>query len=189
MRREPLETLRLYLWLAGTHFLISMVTFGGGYIVLPMIRKAFVEKKKLMKHQDLLDLAAIAQSSPGAIAVNLASLSGYSVAGMGGALVSGIACVLPPLILLSVVTVFYSALRDNVIVSAVLRGMQIGVAAVMADMVLDLCAAICKEKRLLYILLLPLAFAAHFFLNLPVALILIGCAGVCICREGWGRRC
>lgn len=70
-------TAKRMLWLFGVNLYISAFTFGGGYVVLPMVRKAFVEKKGLFSEEELLDMAAIAQSSPGAIAVNLAVLAGY----------------------------------------------------------------------------------------------------------------
>lgn len=52
-------------WLFGIHFFISAFTFGGGYVVIPMIRRYFVEKKQLFSEEELLEMAAIAQSSPG----------------------------------------------------------------------------------------------------------------------------
>ena len=75
-------------WLFGIHFFISAFTFGGGYVVIPMIRRYFVEKKQLFSEEELLEMAAIAQSSPGAIAVNLSVLSGYRTLGRLGAAVS-----------------------------------------------------------------------------------------------------
>lgn len=72
------------LWLFGTHFYISAFTFGGGYVIIPMIRKAFVGKKNLFDEKELLDMAAVAQSVPGAIAVNMAVLTGYRTAGRLG---------------------------------------------------------------------------------------------------------
>ena len=92
------------MWLFDIHFTISSITFGGGYIVIPMVRKYFVEKKKIFTESDLMDMAAIAQSSPGAIAVNLPILSGYQTCGMGGAIISGIASVLHCIIILSIVS-------------------------------------------------------------------------------------
>ena len=80
-------------------FLLSAFTFGGGYVVIPMMEKQYVEKHKWITHEELLDMAAVAQSSPGAIAVNLAVLAGYRIAGAPGAAVSCIASLLPPLIL------------------------------------------------------------------------------------------
>ena len=62
---------RLYLWLLGIHMFISAFTFGGGYVVVPMIRKYFVLQKKMFGEEELAEMAAVSQSAPGAIAVNL----------------------------------------------------------------------------------------------------------------------
>lgn len=74
------EKLKLLLWLFKTDFFISSFTFGGGYVVLPMIRKYFIEQKHLFSEDELMDMSAVAQSSPGAIAINLAVLCGKKVA-------------------------------------------------------------------------------------------------------------
>ncbi len=85
---------------------ISAFTFGGGYIVVPMVRRFFVAKKQYFTEDDLLDMAAVAQSTPGAIAVNLSALAGYRAAGIAGALISCFAAVVPPLVILTFVSAF-----------------------------------------------------------------------------------
>ena len=68
-------------WLFGINVFISTFTFGGGYVVIPMIRKYYVEKKAYFDEDELMKIAAIAQSSPGAIAINMSALAGYRVKG------------------------------------------------------------------------------------------------------------
>ena len=70
------EKVKLLSWLFKTDVLVSSFSFGGGYVVLPMIRRYFVEEKGLFGEDELMDMAAVAQSSPGAIAINLAVLCG-----------------------------------------------------------------------------------------------------------------
>ena len=84
-------------------FSISAFTFGGGYVVIPMMRKYFVNELELISEEELLDMAAIAQSTPGAIAVNTAVLVGYRISGLTGAIITCIGTVLPPLLILSVI--------------------------------------------------------------------------------------
>ena len=165
-------------WLFWTNLSISAFTFGGGYVVIPMLRKAFVERKKLLTESELADMAAIAQSSPGAIAINLAVLAGYRTAGLTGAVISCLAGVLPPLIVLSVITLFYQEFRDSRIVSAVLQGMEAGVAALIVDLVVDMSRAVFGQRRLLTTLLVPAAFAISFFLHVNVAGILVFSAAI-----------
>ena len=119
-------------------FYLSAFTFGGGYVIIPLMRKKFVEQYHWIEEEEMLDLTAIAQSSPGAIAVNASILIGYRLAGLFGALVTVLGTVLPPLIILSVISVAYTAFQNSLIVQLVLRAMQAGVAAVIADVVISM---------------------------------------------------
>ena len=183
-------TAKRMLWLFGVNLYISAFTFGGGYVVLPMVRKAFVEKKGLFSEEELLDMAAIAQSSPGAIAVNLAVLAGYRTAGMPGAMLSCVAAVLPPLGILAAVAACYAAFRANRVIAAVLKGMEAGVAALVADVVVDMSRAVFRQKDPLTIAIVPLTFIACTLLQAPVLPVLAAGAGICFMR-GWvqgGKR-
>lgn len=176
------------LWLFGINLFISAFTFGGGYIVVPMIRKYFVEKKGLFGEEELMNLAAVAQSSPGAIAVNLAAVTGYHVAGKKGMVISCLAAVIPPLIILTVISAFYAAFRDNMFVAAALKGMEAGVCALVVDVVIDMGRAVFREKHPLLSVLLPLSFALVFFLGVNVVFVIAGSA-LAAFLSGWiGRR-
>lgn len=170
------KKLNLYFSLFRITFYISAFTFGGGYVVIPMMRKYFVNNLKLISEQELLDMAAIAQSTPGAIAVNLAVLVGFRIAGIQGAFISCIGTVLPPLLILSVISYFYSAFRSNRVISSILKGMEAGVAATIVDLVIDMTQGIIKEKNWLLTLMVPLSFFASFFLNINVLVIIILCS-------------
>lgn len=171
-----LEKINLYFTLFRVTFYISAFTFGGGYVVIPMMRKYFVEDLKLISEQELMDMAAIAQSSPGAIAVNIAVLVGYRISGIFGAVISAIGTILPPLLILSVISLFYKAFRDNNIISAILKGMEAGVAATIVDLIIDMMAGILDEKNLLFTLMAPVTFIASFIFNINVLAIIISCA-------------
>ena len=90
----------IYLWLIAVNIYISMFAFGGGYVVVPLVRRSFVEKKKIFTEDELMEMSAVAQSSPGAIAVYLEALSGYKAAGTAGSVISCAASVIPPLVIL-----------------------------------------------------------------------------------------
>lgn len=177
-----------YAWLAGVNLFISTFTFGGGYVVVPMIRKYFVQKRQLFCEQELMDMAAVAQSTPGAIAVNLTVLAGLRTAGIPGALLSCAAAVLPPLVILGVISHFYSAFAANALVAAVLQAMQAGVAALIVDLVLDMIWLIRRERSPILTLMIPGAFAASFLLHINVAVILLVCCGICLGQVLWSRR-
>lgn len=172
------HNLKTYLTLFGTTFRLSAFTFGGGYVIIPLMRKQFVDKLGWLDEQEMLDLTAIAQSSPGPIAVNASILVGYRVAGVAGALVTMLGTVLPPLITLSVISLFYDAFRSNRIVAMVLKGMQAGVAAVIFDVVYTMTRNVLKQKRLLPLLTLAGAFVASWFLDVHILLILLVCAAL-----------
>lgn len=168
------EKLKLLAWLFKTDMFISSFTFGGGYVVLPMIRKYFVEQKHLFSEEELMDMAAVAQSSPGAIAINLAVLCGKRVAGWPGIFVAGFGAVLPPLIFLSVVSAYYKAMIANQTIAALLKGMEAGVAALIADVVWYMSSMIAKNKEPLPILMIPTIFAANFIFNVNALLAIFG---------------
>ncbi len=167
------EKIRFYLWLCYVFLFISTFTFGGGYVVIPMIRKYFVEQKKLFSEEELMEMAAIAQSSPGAIAINLSILAGKRTAGWIGILISSLCSILPPIIILSFISNWYAAFSNNSYIAAILKGMQAGVAALIVDLIIDMYKMILEEKSVLLNLLVPAAFIANAFFNVNVMLILV----------------
>jgi len=160
-------------------FYLSAFTFGGGYVIIPLMKKKFVDDLQWIEDDEMLNLTAIAQSSPGAVAVNAAILLGYRVAGILGTLVTILGTVLPPFITLSVISIFYTAFRDNIVVNAVLKGMQAGVAAVIADVVLNLGSNVLKQKDIVSMIIMVGAFIATFFFKINVMYIVLvcGCMG------------
>ena len=173
---------RPYLWLLGVNLFISTFTFGGGYVVVPMIRRYFVDRRQYFTEEELMAMAAVAQSTPGAIAVNLSALAGFRVAGVGGAILSCAAAVTPPLVILGFVSAFYAAFAANAVIAAILRGMQAGVAALIVDLVADMCRMVLKERSPLLTAMIPGAFLASFVLKINVALILAVCCLLCLGR-------
>lgn len=164
-------------------FYLSAFTFGGGYVIISLMKKKFVDEMHWMEEEEMLNYTAMAQSAPGAVAVNASILVGYRIGGLLGAVVAIIGTILPPLIIISVIFFFYEAFRSNAIVSAVLKGMQSGVAAVIADVVVNLSSSIVKKKDNLSVLIMIVAFTATFVLGVNVMVIIAVCAAVGITRE------
>lgn len=175
---EKKKSWKMLLQLFVSTFYISAFTFGGGYVIIPLMKKKFADELHWIDDEEMLNMAAIAQSSPGAVAVNASILVGYRVAGVVGAAISILGTVLPPLIIISVISLFYTAFRTNAIVAAVLKGMQSGVAAVVADVVCNLGGKIVKDKDILSILVMILAFVANYILGVNVILIILACGVV-----------
>ncbi len=166
----------IYLTLFLSSIYLSSFTFGGGYVIIPLMKNKFVDKLGLMDEKEMLNLAAIAQSSPGAVAVNAAMLVGYRLAGVGGALLTVIGTVLPPMLIILVISYFYDAFRTNTVVSAVLKGMQAGVTAVIIDVVIEMCIGVVKHREIVSIIIMAAAFIAAFFLKINVIFIILACA-------------
>ncbi len=156
-------------------FQLSACTFGGGFVIIPLMRRKFVEELHWIEEQEMMDLTAIAQSAPGAIAVNASILVGYRVAGIAGALVTVLGTVLPPLIIISVISLFYTAFRNNIIISMVMAGMLAGVAAVICDVVVTMGKEIIKRKRVIPVAVLAMSFAAVHFLRINIILVILVC--------------
>ena len=159
-----------------TMLYISAFTFGGGFVIVTLMKKKFVDEYKWIDDDEMLDLTAIAQSSPGAIAVNAAILVGYKIGGLLGTAVAVIATIIPPIAILSVISLFYAAFSQNIYVATVLKGMQAGVAAVIFDVVCDLFFKILKQKSALHIIIAVAAFTAVFFFNVNVIAVIAAAA-------------
>lgn len=159
-------------------FTLSTFTFGGGYVIVPLMQKRFVNELKWIDEEEMLDLVAIAQSAPGPIAVNASIIIGYRMAGIRGALLSVLGTSLPPLIIITIVSYFYLTFRDNPIVNAVLFGMQAGVAAVIVNVVITMVNGITKDKKILPIIVMVLSFLAAAFTSINIVVILFICGAI-----------
>ena len=164
--------------LCGNILHISTLTFGGGFVIVSIMKQKFVDELHWLDEKEMLDFTALAQSSPGAIAVNAAILVGWRIAGPVGMVVAVVACILPPMLILSIISVCYAALIQNTYVAMLLKGMQAGVAAVVLDVACDLCLKVGRDKKILNILLMAAAFVAAFFFRVNVIFIILG-AAVC----------
>ncbi len=162
---------------------ISAFTFGGGFVIITFMKRKFVDELHWIDEDEMLDLAALAQSSPGAIAVNAAILVGWRVAGFAGMLVAVIGTIVPPMLILSVISFFYQAFATNRYVSLVLKGMQAGVAAVILDVVCGLGANVLKTKKPVLYLVMVAAFVATVVFNVNVIYIILAAAGIGILLE------
>jgi chromate transporter len=152
---------------------ISAFTFGGGFVIVSLMKKRFVDEYGWMEESEMLDFAALAQSSPGAIAVNAAILVGWKVCGLLGMLIGVLGMIIPPMAILSVISFFYAIFAENLYVGLVLKGLQAGVAAVIMDVVCGLGVKVLKEKSWLSTAVMLVAFVLAFFCNVNVILLVI----------------
>ncbi len=171
---------------------ISTFTFGGGFVIISLMKKKFVDRLHWISEEEMLDMASIAQSSPGAIAVNAAILVGRKISGFIGMIVAVLGTIIPPIAIITAISFFYEAFADNRYVAIVLRGMQLGAAAVIFDVIYTLAKNVLKKKDAEYISVMLIAFIAAFFLNVNVIIIIAAAAvtGVlyCLIRKRRGER-
>lgn len=172
MERQE-KTLALYWTLLKSTFILSAFTVGGGYVIVPLMQKKFVEELGWIDTEEMLDLVALGQSMPGALAVNTSILVGYRIAGLSGAFTTVLGTVSPPLIIISVVSYFYMQFRDNPVVESAMLGMQIGVVAVILNVVFNMTKDVLGTKDIINLLILIGAFVAGFVFNLNVVLIIV----------------
>ena len=157
---------------------ISAFTFGGGFVIITFMKRKFVDELHW------IDM----QSSPGAIAVNAAILVGWRVAGLMGMLIAVLGTILPPMLILSVISLCYQAFASNLYVALILKGMQAGVAAVILDVVCGLGSNVIKQKRPILLVIMAVAFLANMVWKVNVVYIILASALMGILLELMGRK-
>ena len=115
-----------------TFFKIGIVTFGGGYAMIPMIEEEVVNKHHWTSKEELLDLIAIAQSCPGVFAVNISTFIGYKLNKKAGAFCTTLGAALPSFIIILLIAMFFHQFADNKVVAAMFRGIRPAVVALIA---------------------------------------------------------
>ena len=177
---KELSNAQVYWQLFKNIFMLSACTFGGGFVIISMMKKKFVEKLHWISEEEMLDMTAIAQSAPGPLGVNVAIVTGYRLRKIPGALVCALGAILPPLIIISIISVFYNQFKDNKVIALALQVMRAGVAAVICDVVINLAQNIVKTRKVLWIFVMVGAFAATVFFKVsaPVLILVCGLIGL-----------
>ena len=178
-----MERKRNVLWnLFVSTLYLSAFTFGGGYVIVSLLKKKFVDEYHWIEEEEMLDLVAIAQSSPGAIAVNGAIVVGYKLAGLAGTVVAILGTVIPPFLIISMISIFYNLVKDNFIVSQMLLGMQSGVGAVIASVTYEMGAGIVRGKNKASVLIMACAFVSSCVFGVNVIFVVISCGLIGVVR-------
>lgn len=173
MKNKTKSDNKILIKLFFTMLYISTFTFGGGFVIVTLMKKKFVDEYKLLEEQEMLDIIAIAQSTPGPIALNGAVILGKRIGGIKGIIAASLGTVIPPVAIITLISFFYNAFSENIYVSTVLKGMSAGVAAVVLDVVFSLSEKFIKHKKIFDILLILLSFSLVFFLDINVIIIIL----------------
>lgn len=156
-------------------FVLSACTFGGGFVIVSLMKKKFVEELKWVEEDEMLDITAITQSCPGPLPVNASVIIGYRMKGIAGSLAAVLGTIIPPMIIISLICVFYAQFRANTYIAIALQVMRAGVAAVILDVTYNLAVNVCKTRRFLYIAMMIIAFIATYFFDVSAMLIIFSC--------------
>ncbi len=157
---------------------LSTFTFGGGYVIVPLMREVFVDKLKWIDKEEMMDIIAIAQSGPGPIAVNTSVLVGYKMKGIPGALITLFGTILPPMVILTIISLLYTLISENAIIGQLLLGMRVGVASVILHAVYVMAKNIVNLKKALPIIIMLFSFILSYVLKINIIYILIMSATV-----------
>lgn len=174
---------KISLWELFLTFLkINTFTFGGGYTIVPIIRDEFVKSKKIIEDQEMLNLVALAQSGPGAMAISASLLTGYRLRGALGAITCMFASVLPCLVIITAISHFYHSFRDNYFINAMLTGISGIISAVLFVTTVNMGKSAIQVHTRFSILMMILAFILGFFTNINTGLIilLLGFIGIVV---------
>ena len=179
MKNEVMKRDYSKLWtLFRSMFILSACTFGGGFVIVSLMKKKFVEELKWLEEDEMLDVTAITQSAPGPLPVNASVIIGYRMAGVAGSLTAILGTILPPMVIISVISLFYEQFRTNPYVAIALQVMRAGVAAVIFDVVINLAQNVWNTKRILYIAMMIIAFAAAYLLDVSAMIVIFACLGI-----------
>ncbi len=159
-------------------FILSACTFGGGFVIVSLMKKKYVEELKWLEEEEMLDVTAITQSAPGPLPVNASVIIGYRICGVVGSLTAILGTILPPMIIISMISLFYEQFRTNPYIATALQVMRAGVAAVIFDVVINLAGNVLKTRRILYIAMMIVAFIAAYLLDVSAMLVILTCLGI-----------
>lgn len=182
------QRLRLLRKLFLSTLYLSAFTFGGGYVIITLMNQKFVDHYHWIEEEEMLDLVAIAQSTPGAIAVNGAIVIGYKLAGPLGALVAIVGTVLPPFVIISLLSLCYETFQGLYAVQKILEGMQAGVGAVIAAVAWDMGRGVVEERDTVSTVILAASFVAACFLEINVVYIILFCGLLGVVRTLLEKR-
>ena len=154
--------------LFGTFSKIGAFTFGGGYAMIPLIQREVTERRRWLEDRDILDIVAIAESTPGPIAINTATFVGYQVCGTLGAFCATLGVVLPSFLIILLVARFYAAFRSSAIVSGAMGGLRPAVIGMIGAAVVSVGQTVFLPEGLAAVTAYPLVCSLAIFALMAV---------------------
>ena len=168
-KMEIKKLLEIYI----TFYKLGSISFGGGYSMIPLIEREVVESKKWVKHEKLIDIFAVSESLPGAIALNSSAFVGYAVAGVPGALSALIGNMTPSAIIVLILSIFFQKISDVPIVQAALNGITPAIIALIAYAAYKIGKTAIQDVVTLMIAFLAFISVLVFHMT-PIIVVIIG---------------
>ena len=168
------EKLKKALQLFVTFFKIGAFTFGGGYAMIPLIQREVVEEKKWITDDDILEIIAISESTPGPIAINSATFIGYRICGFWGSFFSTLGVVLPSFVIILLISFVLKEFQDLKAVQYAFEGIRAGVLALLIKALVGMYKK--SPKNLVSYIVIVASFLVAAFVDISVLWVIIGCA-------------
>lgn len=161
-----------------TFFKIGAFTFGGGYAMLPLIKREVIEEKKWLTEQEIFDLIAIAESTPGPLAINCATFVGSRLAGFWGAAAATLGVTLPSFVIILLISQVLMQIENFKLVKDAFQGIRAGVVVLIASALLSLLRQLKRQPFTITILAAAFLLSCIFEINTILVLILCALAGI-----------
>ncbi len=163
-----------------TFFKIGAFTFGGGYAMIPLMQRETVEKNKWVSDDDILDVIAIAESTPGPIAINAATFIGFKTAGFWGAFCATLGVVLPSFIIIFLISMVLREFQSIKVVAYAFNGIRAGVVALLIKALFNMYKKMPKISLSYFIAIGSFIAAGIFSINVLIVIILCGVSGLLV---------
>lgn len=164
----------IYFKLFITFLKIGAFTFGGGYAMIPLIKKEAAEKNHWIDDKDILDIVAVSESTPGPIAINSATFIGYEVGGFMGAMCSTLGVVIPSFFIILAISMVLNQFENMRIIKYAFFGIRAGVLALIINAVISMYK-VCPHNIFSYIIIAS-AFVAAAIFNMKIIFVIASCA-------------
>lgn len=169
-----------------TFLKIGAFTFGGGYAMIPLIQKETVETNKWISDDDILEIIAIAESTPGPIAINSATFVGYKVCGFWGSFFATLGVVLPSFLIILTISYVLREFQDIKTVKYAFNGIRAGVLALLIKAIISMYKKI--QKNLVSYIVMAFSFIIVAFFDINVLFVIIGCALIGLISSIYAKR-
>ncbi|QPW60959.1 chromate transporter [Clostridium botulinum] len=182
------QKLKTYIEMFVIFFKIGAFTIGGGYAMLPLIEREIVDKKSWIEKEEYLDMIALAQSSPGPIAVNTSVFVGYKIGRVPGIFATTLGSVLPSFLIILVVASFFVGIQNNIIVEKIFKGIRPAVVALIAAPVIRMGKDAKINKKTVIIPIIVAILVGFFKVMAIIVIIVSAILGIIYTKYKGGKK-